>query len=138
MALIDDIRALDPTLLATRDTYAIAAALSAGRTRYVTSMIGFGRILDVLGPVEGAAVLDTLEATKVSNSALKWAWYLLERGELDVSLASVRGQIDALASGGAMTQAQADALKALAEVPDPIDEMTVRQACWSAEGVWQA
>ena len=87
------------------------------RTRLVTTMIGFGKILDALGPTDGASVLDTLEQIKATNSALKWAWYLLERGELDVALASTRGQIDVLASAGAMTTDQAAAIKALAETP---------------------
>lgn len=136
MALLDDIRALPAGLLAARDTQAIADALSAGRTRLMPTPIGFGRVLEALGPVDGATVLDTLDAIKASNPPLKWAWHLLERGELDVALASVRGQIDLLALGGALTTAQAVALKALAETPDPIDEMTVRQACWSDDGVW--
>lgn len=136
MTMLDDIRALPQEVLAARDTQAIADALSAGRTRRVSTPIGFGRVLDALGPVDGATVLDTLEAIKAGNAPLKWAWYLLERGELDIALDSVRGQIDMLALGGAMTTAQAVALKALAETPDPIDEMTVRQACWSDEGVW--
>lgn len=136
MTMLDDIRALPQEVLAARDTQAIAAALSVGRTRLASTLIGFGRVLDALGPVDGATVLDTLEAIKASNPPLKWAWYLLERGELDVALASVRGQIDMLALGGALTTAQAAALKALAETPDPIDEMTVRQACWSDEGAW--
>jgi hypothetical protein len=28
------------------------------------------------------------------------------------------------------------ALKALAEISTPIDEMTVRRVCWSADGEW--
>lgn len=138
MALIDDILALPAALRAAQDTQAISDAISVGRVRLTPTPIGFGRILDALGPVDGAAVLDTLEAVKATNSALKWAWYLLERGELDVSLDSVRGQIDALAASGAMTAVQADAIKSLAEQPDPVEELAVRRACWSDEGVWQA
>ena len=99
---------------------AIAAALSVGRTKLVPTPIGFGKVLDALGPVDGATVLDTLDAAKATNRPLFWAWTLLERGELDVSLASTRAQIDALAGAGAMTTAQADALKNLAVQDDPV------------------
>jgi hypothetical protein len=118
--------------LQNRDDGAIAAALSVGRTKLVSTMIGFGRILDALGPTDGATVLDTLESIKASNSALKWAWYLLERGELDVSLASVRGQIDALATAGAMTQTQADAIKDLAV---QVDVVTANDVAHALEGI---
>lgn len=106
----------------------IASALSVGRTKRIQTAIGFGRILDVLGPVDGATVLDTLEAAKASNSPLKWAWYLLERGELDVSLDSVREQLDVLAGAGAMTTAQAEAIKALAVQADPVSTQDVTKA----------
>jgi hypothetical protein len=40
---------------------------------------------------------------------------VIKRGELDLSTAAARGQIDALAAGGVMTTAQATLLKGLAE-----------------------
>ena len=136
MTLRDEIIAKCPSaLLASRDEGAIAAAVSAGRTQLVDMLIGYGTVLDVLGPVEGAAVLDALEAAAVSVPAIKWAMKLLDRGELDVSKASTRGQIDAL-TGTILTPTQAAAIKALAERPDPVSEYDVRCAMWDEHGNW--
>ena len=83
-------------------------------TKVITRSIGIGTVLNVLGPQEGAAVLNALEALKTSNAVIKWAWYLLEKTDLDVGLESTRGQLDALVQGGALTQQQATAIKNLA------------------------
>lgn len=115
------------------DTTAIAAALSEGRTRLVSRMANFGTVLDTLGPVDGAAVLDTLDSLRASVSAIKWAFVLLERNELDLGLASVRGQIDAL-TGTVFTTEQATALKALAEQPEDVSEYDVRCAIYNDDG----
>lgn len=80
----------------------------------VTSrLIGIGTVLNVLGPAEGALVLDTLDAMKAGLSPLKWAWTLLERDALDVGLEATRAQLQALV-GSAFTQPQADAILNLA------------------------
>lgn len=133
----DEIRAAiaaDPALQAlVPDTSALAAALSFGRTRLVTRMVNVGTVLDTLGPVDGAAVLDALDALRAHVSAVKWAFILLERNELDISLPSVRGQIDALI-GPVFTAAQAAALKALAEQPDEVSEFDVRVAIFNDDG----
>lgn len=104
--------------LVQRDYGAIAAALSVGRTKIVSRLIGVGTILDALGPTEGAAVLDALEVIGTQVSAVKWGVRLLNASNLDIGLPSVRAQIDALV-GVALTVEQAAALKALAIVPDP-------------------
>lgn len=95
------------------DHGAIAEALSVNRTELKSTPIGVGTVLDTLGPVDGAAVLDALESLKASVSAIKWAFILLERGELDVGMLSVRGQIDAL-TGTVFSAEQAKKLKDLA------------------------
>lgn len=115
------------TLAAVRDDAAIAAALSVGRTRLESTFIGVGAVMDCLGSVEGAAVLDALDALRATVSPIKWAWLLLERGELDIGLASVRVQIDALVPA-VMTAEQAHALKDLALRPDPIQVNAVSDA----------
>lgn len=115
------------------DTTAIAAALSEGRTRLVSRMANFGTVMDTLGPADGAAALDMLDALRAAIPAVKWAFVLLERNELDLGLASVRGQIDAL-TGTVFTPAQAAALKALAEQPDPVSEFDVRLAIYNDQG----
>ena len=110
--------------LALDDDIAIATALSVGRTKIVSRLIGFGTILDALGPTEGAAVLDTLEAIGTQVSAVKWGMRLLEASNLDIGLSSVRTQIDQLV-GAALTAEQATTLKALAEVPDVVSPQEV-------------
>lgn len=113
--------------LAHRDDGAIAAALSVGRTKILSRMIGFGTILDALGPSQGAAVLDALEVIGSQVSAVKWGMRLLEASNLDIGLPSVREQIDALI-GVALTADQAATLKALAVVPDPVSSTDVARA----------
>lgn len=134
----DNIRAAiqaDPTLQALMpDTQAIAAALSVGRTRVAARLGGIGVVLEALGPEEGAAVLDTLDALKATSSPVKWAWVLINRGELDFGSPATRGMIQQLQIGGALTSSQAATLLALAEVPDPVDEMDVRRAIYADDG----
>lgn len=126
--------AVDPVLMAlVPDTNALAAALSQGRIKTVSTLVGVGRVMDRLGPLDGAAVLDALDGLRSSSSPVRWAWVLLERGELDVGLASVRDQIDAL-TPAIFTPAQASAIKSLAEVSDPVSEYDVRCAIYADDG----
>jgi hypothetical protein len=120
-------------LRASRNTAAIAAKMSEGRKRHVTTLIGFGTVLDVLGADEGAAVLDALESAAQQISKIKWAMRLLDGSKLDVGLESTRTAIDELV-GQIFTQAQADTLKSLADVHDPIPELDVVKACYSDSG----
>lgn len=76
-------------------------------------LIGIGTVLNALGPTDGAAVLDTLDAMRAQVSPLKWAWTLLERDALDVGLEATRAQLQALV-GTAFAQPQADAILNLA------------------------
>lgn len=116
-----------------RNDVAIADVLSRNRVKTTTRLIGIGTILNALGPVEGAAALDALEALKAANSAIKWAFYLLESGNLDIGLPATRMQIDALV-GSVFTSEQAAALKAIAEEADPINYNSVSDALNVAEG----
>lgn len=126
--------AADPALQAlVPDTTALAASLSQGRTQTVSAFVGVGRVMDCLGPTEGAAVLDALDGLRAVSSPVKWAWLLLERGELDVGLQSVRSQIDAL-TPAVFTPAQAAAIKALAERPEIVSEFDVRCAIYADDG----
>lgn len=106
--------------LASRNDAAIAAALSVGRVRIEKRLIGIGTVLDALGPEAGAEVVDRIEALAVASKPVKWGFFLLQRDNLDVALPSVRAQFDELAAAGVMTQAQADTLKALGQVADPV------------------
>lgn len=132
MTLIESIRALPAELRATRDTEAIAAALSLGRVRLVPTEIGAGSVLETIGLSTGNALLDAVAAAPDYRHVKP----LLEQGRLRIDSPLVRATLDGLVPA-VLTQAQADALKALAEVADPMDELTVRRACWSDDGVWQ-
>lgn len=147
MPLIDDIRALPSELLAARDTQAIAAALSAGRVRLHERLISERGVLAALPVPAGDLFLKSLEsfaATPLDDGhplvayhgtiARGVAWL---KGEgLDLGDPLTRLLLDTLAAAGVIDAASVATLKALAEHPDPIDEMTVRQACWSDDGVW--
>jgi len=126
MALLDDIQAAFPGLTPdNRDDVAIAAALSVGRWRYRHTEAGFGTILSAIGPVDGAALLDTLAAIKATNRPLYWAWYLLERGVFDFGTPATQAQMDALVAAGVLSADNAEKLKALGIEPDPVSVAAV-------------
>ena len=91
----------------------IETSLNA-KTRYrlQTTNIGEGTILATLGLTAGNAFLDVIDAHPDFRHVKK----IVARGEFDmsaaVSQAGVQGMVPAV-----LTQAQADALKALAQVP---------------------
>ena len=88
----------------------IAAALNAPQTVLVERMIGVGTVLDALGPANGAALLDQMEAQTAENSTIKWGLVLLKNAQLDVGMKSTRDMLDALLPAEAAT-----ALKGMAE-----------------------
>lgn len=122
MSLYDDILAggFD---LQNRDDGAIAAALSVGRTKLVPTEIGNGTILETIGLTAGNSLLDVL------NTApdFRYVKPLLEQGRLRVDSGLVRATLDTLVPS-VLTQAQADALKNLALVPDPVSSQDVAKA----------
>jgi len=138
MTLRDEIlsRADCAAALAVRDCGALAAILSVGRTKLVERNIGYGTVLEVLGAEAGAAFLDGLTALAAKSSPVKWALKLMERGELNIGAAATQEQLDALAAGGVMPQAVADALKGLALVSDVVTPQDVAHVCWSDDGRW--
>lgn len=119
MITLDEITA---TGLDLSDHGAIAAALSVGRTKLVTTAIGEGAILATLGLEAGNAFLDVIDAHPDFRHVKK----IIARGEFDmsspVSQAGVQGMVPAV-----LTQEQADALKALAVVPDPVTPVDVQR-----------
>lgn len=125
----DEIAAIDP-LLPDRKDVEIAAILSIGRVTTTYTEIGNGLILATIGLTSGNALLDYL----ATDATFRHVRPLLEQGRLDVSSALVRGALDQFAVGGVITQAEADALKALAETPNPIHYNTVSDALNVAEG----
>lgn len=139
MTLLDEIKAkCSPELLASRDSDAIAALVSVGRTSIVPSLGGIGAVMETLGAVDGPVVLDALDSLKATLPAVKWGWVLLERGELDFGSVVTRQLIDGLVMGGVMTEAQGLAIKSLAEQPDPVSEFDVRKAIWADDGEYLA
>ncbi len=118
-----------PELLASRDYAAIANAVNVGRVKVIEHLGGIGTVLERLGPVDGAALLDQLEAMAATNSAVKWAFVLINRGELDFGSPATRAMIDQLLppDAGAV-------LKAVAEVSDPVSAGDVEIAMKNADG----
>ncbi len=133
MITLADLQAkCSPELLASHNYQAIADAVNAGRTKVVTKLGGIGTVLETLGPVDGAALLDQLEAMAATNSAVKWAFVLINRGELDFGSPATRAMIDQLlpADAGA-------ALKAVAEVADPVSAAECEIAMKNADGTYK-
>jgi len=122
--------------LAARDCGALAAILSAGRTKLIERDIGYGTVLDTLGADAGAAFLDGLTDLAVKSSPVKWALKLLDRGELNIGSPATQAQLDALATAGVFPQAVADTLKGLAIVPDVITPGQVMDAMFNQD--WSA
>lgn len=125
----DEIAAIDP-LLPDRNDVEIAAILSVGRVTTTYTEIGNGLILATIGLASGNTLLDYL----TTDATFRHVRPLLEQGRLDVSSSLVRGALDNFAAGGVITQAEADALKALAETPNPIHYNAVSDSLNVAEG----
>lgn len=123
MLTLDEIQTKCPELIASRDFDAIAAAVNVGRVKIAQKLGGIGLVLETLGPVDGAALLDSLEAASATVPALRWAFVLINRGELDFGSAATRAMIDTLNLGPA-----GSALKAVAEVADPVTAQQVSDA----------
>ena len=113
--LYDDIQALDPALIASRDFAAIADALSAGRVKAQPTAIGKGTIIGVLGMTVGNAFLDVID----NVADYRHIKDVIRAGVFDVSLEASKFGIDAMVPA-VITQEQADALKALGTTPDPV------------------
>jgi hypothetical protein len=146
MALINDIRALPQEVLDTRDTAQIAAALPV-IVSVRPHMISERGVLAALPVPAGDVFLSALEAFAAAalpdghplvayHGTIKRGVGWLKGEGLDLGDPLTRTLLDTLAQVGVVDASSVAALKALAETPDPIDEMTVRQACWSDEGVW--
>lgn len=138
-AALDELRAeivarVPAGLIASRDTQAIADALSVGRVRRTLREIGNGLVLETLGLDVGNRVLDLVHNTE----SLRHVRPLLDQGRLVASSALVGEWLDGLVAGSALDRGQADAVVALGYEPDPVTEFDVRGACWSPTGEWLA
>lgn len=95
--------------------HAIAAKVNVGRVKLVPTEVGAGTILEVLGLTTGNALLDAI----YNMSDFRYVKPLVEQGRLRLDAPLTIASLQALV-GTVLTQAQADALKARAEAPDPV------------------
>lgn len=112
----------------------IAKRLSVGRTKPHMRYGGAGAVMEALGPDVGAATLDALVALSATNSPIKWAFKLLDRGELDFGSPATRASIVGLRDAGTLPANVAAALLAIGETADPVSEDIVKQALFNENG----
>jgi len=91
----------------------VADALNAKTQPGARKLIGTD-LLEYLGASVGGSILAKLEAAAVGDTAIKWALEDLKRGGIDVNNPATQSIIDALVTVTVITQAEGDALKALA------------------------
>lgn len=94
---------------------------------------GVGVVLEALGPSVGSGVLDALEEVSISNSAVKWAFVLINLGELDFGSEATRGVINQLTAAGVFDQVATSA----GISSDGIQESLLAIAETSAPHRWQ-
>ncbi|MGZ8172564.1 MAG: hypothetical protein ACXWT0_01550 [Methylobacter sp.] len=129
MSILDELNA-EPlataiaSFRAVRNDAAITALYNEGRTRLETTKIGNLAVLRTLGVAAGNALLDAI----YNNTDFRYVKAGLERGDLDVSHELVRATLDGLATAQVITQEQADAVKNLALVPDPVSVSDISNA----------
>lgn len=125
---------------------AIADILSASRVRIEPREVGDGAISLALGVPAGPIFMWQLEllattppasdadpATIAQFAVARQAWRSVSKAALDVGNAEVRSGLDMFV-GTLLTQEQADAIKALAEVPDVITIADVSRAVRGPRG----
>lgn len=130
---------IQATGLPLTDHGAIANALSAGRTKVISREVGDGAIALALGTPAGPIFmlkLDNIANTPVTEATppelvaqiavARQAWRSINRVGFDVGDPGVRAGIDAMV-GVLLTAEQAEAIKALAVVPDPVAPVDVQR-----------
>lgn len=80
---------------------------------WISTEAGIGTILDVLGPVDGAALLDTLADS--ADPVIKWGLDVLRASKLDISKASTQGVLQQMQTQGIITSVQYDSLLAISK-----------------------
>ena len=80
---------------------------------WVDTNTGPGTILDTLGPVDGANLLDALDAS--TDPVVRWGMDILRSGKLDIAKQSTRDVLDQMVTQGAITTSQRDSLFALSK-----------------------
>jgi len=91
-------------------------------------------IMSALGAVTGAAILEKLDQAKAGIPALKWAMLAMDDPQgINLGDPETQAMLDDLATGGVITQAEADAVKALAIQPSSLAYETVGQPITAAD-----
>lgn len=121
---------LDPD---SRNDVALAALISAGRTKHVPTELGVGTVLATLGPGAGAW-LDAITAVGEQNRDVYWALTLLHKGTLRIDMPATRSQMESLAQAVPALADGINALLGLCMAPDPVAQADVSRALNIAEG----
>lgn len=114
--------------LAVRDCAALAEILSAGRTCGNDREIGYGTILETIGIAAGNLLIDHIEAAPDMRHVVP----LLVQGRLRIGSALVQATLRSLGAD-AVTAADAEALCALGQQPDPYTAQQVGLALFHPE-----
>ena len=133
-----EITAIDP-LLPERNDVAIAAILSAGRTRIESKQIGRGTILAVMAPMGGLFLgtlrdIGDIRPRTMDSANVAEVVGLIDRGEFDIGMDASREQLQLFATANSGMAPGIAALLALAETADPIHYNAVSDALNIAEG----
>lgn len=122
-------------IIATRDTQAIADALSVGRVRRVLVPIAdlqaHMQTVGIWWAIKGAARNPEHPAHAAADVVMDVASARYENVDLTLPLVDV--QFTALVAAGLMAQADLDALHAMSIKDDPVTEFDVRRACWAED-----
>lgn len=113
----------------------IAAVFNASSgTRLVERYENAIGIMSALGAITGAAILEKLDQAKAGIPALKWAMLAMDDPQgINLGDPETQTMLDDLATGGVITQAEADAVKALAIQPSSLAYETVSQPITAAD-----
>ena len=95
----------------------IARVLSQGLTIQVSTLIGYGDVLNALGGAAGQLVLTALQALTGTTPIVQTMITLLAARQLDVSLPWVQAELAALVTGGTLTSTQQASLISLCTQP---------------------
>jgi len=85
-------------------------------TTWAETNIDPGTVMNILGTVAGAEILNTLEQLSSTNSVVKWGMRVLEgRRGLNMALETSRQQMQSFVDSGLITTAQRDLLYSLSK-----------------------
>ena len=121
-------------LVQIRNDVAIAALLSAGRTKHGPTQIGEGTVVAVLGDPRGGMFLDAVVELGARDRTVHWGLAPVRRGALDLSIPAARASLATLKEKLAEYAGDVDKLLACGVVADPIHFNTVSDALNMAEG----